>query len=111
MTLEPSADIPRIIEGIDPFDDQTASAQFLEEEQEVDEKKKELIREIYALIREKAPDITPTEAYEIFVFKFGVSLSQMNGMGLFEAKKWVENVEARPPIVEKEQKIESSDHL
>ena len=105
-------DIPRIIEGVDPFDDQTASLQFLEDEEStISPQKQALIREIYALVREKAPDITPTEAYEIFVFKFGVSLPQMNGMGLFEAKKWVESIEAQPPIVEKEQRIESNNHL
>lgn len=104
------SDIPRIIEGADPFDDQTASLQFIEEEQpEISEDKKVLIAEIYDLVREKAPEITPIEAYELFVFKFGVSLPQMNGMGLFEAKKWVERLEAQP--VNEEQEIENNYHV
>ena len=94
-------DIPRIIEGADPFDDQTASLQFLEDEEPtISPEKQALICEIYDLVREKAPEITPIEAYELFIFKFGVSLSQMNGMGLFEAKKWVESLEVQTVTLE-----------
>lgn len=97
------SDIPKIIEDVDPFDDQAASLQFLEDEhEEVDLGKQQLIKEIYALIREKVPDISPVEAREMFIFKFGVSLDQMNGMGLFEARKWVENLEVRPVIITEE---------
>lgn len=97
------SDIPKIIEGIDPFDDQAASLQFLEDEtEEVNPNKQQLIKEIYALVREEAPDITPVEAREMFIFKFGVSLDLMNGMGLFEAKKWVEGIVAQPVTISEE---------
>ena len=63
MTLDPSASIPKIIEGIDPFDDQSASLQFLETESEaVNPGKRQLIKEIYALVRKKVPDISPEDA-------------------------------------------------
>ena len=95
--MKPSSDIPRIIEGADPFDDQAASLQFLESEQEeVSPDKQRLVKEIYALLREKTPDISPVEAREVFIFKFGASLDRMNGFGLFEAKKWVESLVGQP---------------
>jgi hypothetical protein len=93
--------IPKIIEGVDLFADQTASLQFLEDEElTISPEKQALICEIYDLVRKKAPEITPIEAYELFIFKFGVSLPQMNGMGLFEAKKWVESLEAQTATLE-----------
>lgn len=101
--MQSNSDIPRIVEGVDPFDDQTASFQFLEtESEEINPDKQQLIKEIYALVRKKVPDISPVDAREMFIFKFGVSLDQMNGMGLFEAKKWVGLLEVRPIVVEGE---------
>lgn len=101
--MQSGSDIPKIVEGIDPFDDQKASFQFLEtESEEINPDKQQLIKEIYALVRKKVPDISPVDAREMFIFKFGVSLDQMNGMGLFEAKKWVGLLEVRPIVVEGE---------
>lgn len=94
------SNIPKIVEGIDPFDDQAASLQFLEDEHEAfNPDKQQLIKKIYALVREKVPDISPVDAREIFIFRFGVALDQMNGMGLFEAKKWVECLVVRPVTI------------
>lgn len=98
------SDIPKIIEGVDPFDDQSASLQFLDDgQEEVNPGKQQLVREIYALVREKAPDISPLEAYEMFIFTFGVSLDRMNGIGLFQARKWVENLVVRSVAITNEE--------
>ena len=110
--MQSGSDIPRIIEGTDPFDDQTASLQFLEDgHEEVDPDKQQLVKEIYALVREKVPDISPMDAREMFIFKFGVSLDRMNGIGLFESKKWVELLVVQPSTISEEQDFESNNNL
>lgn len=98
-----TSNIPKIIEGVDPFDDQSASLEFLvDAPEEINPDKQRLIKEIYALVREKVPDISPVEAREMFIFSFGVALDQMNGIGLFEAKKWVENLVVQPVTINEE---------
>lgn len=95
MTLNPSDSIPRIIEGVDPFDEQAAQAQYLVEPPLADPKKDELVREIYNELKKLVPDISPEEARDAFIFEFGVSLKDMDFMGLFAAKGWVSRLEVR----------------
>lgn len=96
--------IPRIIEGVDPFNDQAASKQFAvgDEAVEVSREKKRQIREIYSLLREKVPDISAADARELFIFQFGVALDDMPGFALLDAKDWVGRLEVRPVVAEEE---------
>lgn len=96
MELDPSDSIPRIIEGIDPFDEQASQAQYLLEPPAEDPKKDELVRELYLALMALVPGMSPEEAHDEFIYKFGVSLEAMNFMGLFEAKGWVSRLEVRP---------------
>lgn len=101
MTLDPLASIPKIIEGIDPFDEQAAQAQYLLEPPAANPKKDELVREIYRELKKLVPDISPEEARDAFIFEFGVSLKDMDFMGLFTAKGWVSRLEVR--LVDKQE--------
>ena len=96
MKLDPSDSIPRIIEGIDPFDEQASQEQYLLEPPAEDPKKDELARELYLALMALVPEISPEEARDEFIYKFGASLEDMNFMGLFEAKGWVSRLEVRP---------------
>ncbi len=96
MTLDPSGSIPHIIEGADPFDEQASQAQYLAEVPASDPKKDELIREIYQELMALVPGMSPEEARDEFIFKFGVALKDMNFMGLYEAKQWVSRLGIRP---------------
>ncbi|MEG3878966.1 hypothetical protein QT972_16550 [Microcoleus sp. herbarium7] len=96
MTLDPSGSIPKIIEGVDPFDEQAAQAQYLVEPPAKDPKKDELVREIYSELKKLVPDISPEEARDAFIFEFGIFLKDMDFMGLFAAKGWVSRLEVRP---------------
>jgi len=94
-----SSDIPHIIEGQDPFDDQEFADRVLAGEEplntETEGKKKELISQIYLSVKEKAPDATFQEIREIFMYKFGTFLESMNFMGLYEAQRWAKKLEAQ----------------
>ena len=96
MKLDLSASIPKIIEGIDPFDEQASQAQYLLEPPAEDPKKDELVRELYLALMALVPGMSPQEARDEFIYKFGVSLEDMNFMGLFEAKTWLSRLEVRP---------------
>ena len=103
MQLDPDGTIPRIIEGTDPFDEQTASLQYLAEETAPDPKKEDLVRELYGKLMALIPGMTPEQARDEFIFKFGVAPKDMNFMGLYEAKQWVSRLVAQPLAEEETQ--------
>ena len=96
MKLDLSASIPKIIEGIDPFDEQSSQAQYLLEPPAKDPRKNELVRELYLALMALVPEISPEEARDEFIYRFGVSLEDMNFVGLFEARTWLSRLEVRP---------------
>jgi hypothetical protein len=98
-----TSDIPRIIEGDDPFHDQIASAQFIAEEPVPNPEREALIKELYRSVLALAPDMTPQEIRELFMYKFGTFLESMDGWGIFQAKEWVKTLEVK--IVETEEEL------
>jgi hypothetical protein len=90
-----TSDIPKIIEGDDPFHDQIASAQFIVEEPVPNPEREALIKEIYRSVLVLAPAMSPQEIRELFMYKFKAFLESMDGWGIFQAKEWVKTLEAR----------------
>jgi len=110
--MQSNLDVPRIIEGEDPFDDQEFAENVLANEEpldvETEVKKKTLISLIYLSVKEKAPDATIQEVREILMYKFGAFPESMNFMGLYEAARWAKTLEAR--IINNEP-TKDSDHV
>jgi hypothetical protein len=97
-----TSDIPRIIEGDDPFRDQIASAQFIAEEPAPNPEREALIKEIYRSVLVLAPTMSPQEVRELFMYKFGAFLESMDGWALFQAKEWVKTLGVRTVETEQE---------
>jgi len=110
-TMQSNLDVPRIIEGEDPFDDQEFAESVLASEEppdpETEAKKKKLISLIYLSAKEKAPDATLQEVREMLMYKFGAFPERMDFMGLYEAARWTKTLEAR--IVNDEPTKDSDD--
>lgn len=93
--LDPSSGVPKVIEGVDPFDEQSAQARYLIEPPTKNPKKDELVRELYLALMMLVPAMSPEEARDEFIYKFGVSLGDMSFIELFEAKAWVSRLEVK----------------